>query len=289
MTLANVGDIIEFDFFPTNHSVIRAEYKFPCVPYELTGVDKVGFYSGFQPVDAILPNPPKFQIRVNDSNPIFYYCGAEGSCINYQMVGVINPNASTSLQTQKQLASQSTFMLLPGQKWPEEDPNPFATTTGSPSTTATDSAATSTGTAAAATSGGSSSLSGGAIAGIAIGGAAVLLAAAVLIYFCGRASRRNNAQQSAMAHHQSHVPFVPPPPSVTYADPAKHMSMQSGYASPALPGYVPQHDPAMSPPLHSTYPVSDALNPGSDRGPGSPSLSQGFDSPIHPSMYGNSM
>src|SRR5256885_6194702 len=66
----------EYNFFPPNHSVVRAEYLFPCVPYEVTGVDKIGFSSGFKPVDAILPNPPTFTIRINDTNPIFYYCSA---------------------------------------------------------------------------------------------------------------------------------------------------------------------------------------------------------------------
>lgn len=31
------GNFVEFQFYPTNHSVIRAEYKFPCIPYEKTG------------------------------------------------------------------------------------------------------------------------------------------------------------------------------------------------------------------------------------------------------------
>ena len=48
--------LIEFDFFPPNHSVVRAEYKFPCIPYEDTGTDKVGFFSGFHPVDVLLSN-----------------------------------------------------------------------------------------------------------------------------------------------------------------------------------------------------------------------------------------
>ncbi|KAK8247124.1 hypothetical protein IWZ00DRAFT_34340 [Phyllosticta capitalensis] len=51
---AVVGDIIQFQFYPVNHSIVRAEYGYPCVPYEMTGVGKVGFYSGFRPVDAIL-------------------------------------------------------------------------------------------------------------------------------------------------------------------------------------------------------------------------------------------
>ncbi|KAL2351036.1 hypothetical protein BJ546DRAFT_954474 [Cryomyces antarcticus] len=56
VVLANVGDIIQYQFFPPNHSVARAEYLSPCIPYEDTGVDKVGFFSGFQAVDAVLNN-----------------------------------------------------------------------------------------------------------------------------------------------------------------------------------------------------------------------------------------
>lgn len=46
----------EFAFFPSNHSVGRAEYQQPCIPYEDTGEKKVGFWSGFFPVDKVLPN-----------------------------------------------------------------------------------------------------------------------------------------------------------------------------------------------------------------------------------------
>jgi hypothetical protein len=60
---ADPGDIITFQFFPKNHSVVRAEYEYPCIPYEMTGRDKVGFFSGFQPVDLVLDDvcsPSKF-------------------------------------------------------------------------------------------------------------------------------------------------------------------------------------------------------------------------------------
>lgn len=46
----------EFQFFPRNHSVGRAEYGQPYIPYEDTGENKVGFYSGFFPVDRVLNN-----------------------------------------------------------------------------------------------------------------------------------------------------------------------------------------------------------------------------------------
>jgi hypothetical protein len=45
---------IEFRFYPANHSVVRAEYNLPCIPYEMTGPNKPGFFSGFHAVDKVL-------------------------------------------------------------------------------------------------------------------------------------------------------------------------------------------------------------------------------------------
>lgn len=47
LTLANVGDVVEFSFYDGNHSVVRSSYMFPCVPFEATGAGKAGFWSGF--------------------------------------------------------------------------------------------------------------------------------------------------------------------------------------------------------------------------------------------------
>ncbi|GME60994.1 Cyclin-like protein [Neofusicoccum parvum] len=185
VTQALVGDIIKFQFYPTNHSVVRAEYGYPCIPYEMTGTGKTGFTAGFHPVDAILDDPPSFNIRVNDTDPIFFYCSAPGSCINYEMVGVINPNKSTSLETQKQKAGESSFMLNPGEKFPDEAAS-SSVVSGAAKATAT---ATSTSTVAAAAGGsssGGSSLSGGAIAGIVVGAVAVIGILAALFFYVGR-------------------------------------------------------------------------------------------------------
>jgi plastocyanin len=47
------GDIVMFTFWPGNHSVIRAEYGFPCVPYEdLQDNEVQGFYSGMRTPSA---------------------------------------------------------------------------------------------------------------------------------------------------------------------------------------------------------------------------------------------
>ncbi|OCK91779.1 uncharacterized protein K441DRAFT_454411, partial [Cenococcum geophilum 1.58] len=191
VTQASVGDLIEFDFFPPNHSVVRAEYKFPCIPYEDTGIDKVGFFSGFHPVDVLLSNPPKWTVLINDSYPIFFYCSAPGSCINYGMVGVINPNATTSLEVQRSMALAAAYMLQPGEPFPAEasssSSSSSSTSTSSSTTiTSTTAAAATTTAAAAAAAPSHTTLGSGAIAGIVVGAAAVLSLAAALFFYIGR-------------------------------------------------------------------------------------------------------
>ncbi|KAF2421189.1 hypothetical protein EJ08DRAFT_518941 [Tothia fuscella] len=181
------GDTVKFDFMPLNHSVVRAEYKYPCIPYEKTGAGKIGFFSGFRPATAILDNPPSWSIKINDSDPILFYCSAPGSCINYEMVGIINPNATTVLATQKDLASKSKFVMQPGEDFPPEaaeidKPNTPSSTKSSVTTVTATPAASSSAAAVHTKSG----LSGGAIAGIAVGGVFVLGLAAALMFFIGR-------------------------------------------------------------------------------------------------------
>ena len=52
-TYAEPGDIITFNFYPTNHSVVRAAYGLPCIPYEDTGNNLTGFSSGNFPVNNL--------------------------------------------------------------------------------------------------------------------------------------------------------------------------------------------------------------------------------------------
>ena len=48
--IANPGDIVTFQFYPTNHSVIKAQYGYPCIPYEDVVAGGQGFYSQPQAV-----------------------------------------------------------------------------------------------------------------------------------------------------------------------------------------------------------------------------------------------
>lgn len=177
---ASVGDTIDFMFFPPDHSVIRAAFGFPCIPYEYVTTDGYPFFSGVQYV-SVVTDATHFQITINDTEPIFYYCGAKNSCEQEGMIGVINPNKTHNLQVQKDARSTETIALTPGQPWPTE---------GNDLTSLSGLAVTATATASSNSSdsddNGGTHLSAGAIAGIAVGGAAVLVVGGGLLWFCGR-------------------------------------------------------------------------------------------------------
>lgn len=67
-------------------------------------------------------------------DPIWYYCGAPGSCTRNGMVGAINPGKGQSLSIQKDAAKNAEFQLIPGESWPAES----ATAIGYPSSLSND-------------------------------------------------------------------------------------------------------------------------------------------------------
>ncbi|EAW08968.1 cupredoxin domain-containing protein [Aspergillus clavatus NRRL 1] len=118
---AAVGDVITFEFYPRNHSVVKADFMAPCVP--ATGEI---FYSGvFDSFDLdssgqLKGNPPTWSLVVNDTTPTFFYCTAIDSCLVNGMVGVINPNQTMTWEAQYARALQYPYMLVPGQSPPAE-------------------------------------------------------------------------------------------------------------------------------------------------------------------------
>lgn len=189
---------------------------YPCIPYETTGRGKVGFYSGFRATEAILDNPPTWNLLINDTEPIFFYCSAPGSCDEWGMVGVVNPNQNTSLETQRSLALQAAYVLNPGDPFPAEASSSIASlgngyATATPSSSSPTSSTTAT---AAPAEGGSKKLGTGAIVGIAIGGALVLLLAGGLFYFFGRSrSLKQALDRNSATVPTSTQPFISPPMS----------------------------------------------------------------------------
>ncbi|ORY57851.1 uncharacterized protein BCR38DRAFT_413754 [Pseudomassariella vexata] len=278
--VANAGDKILFKFYPQNHSVVRAEYKFPCVPYNYINPGGDTFFSGpMESQDG--DDQPSWTLEVNNTEPTFFYCSAPGSCIDYAMVGVINPvfsqnesakthltpsqNETMTLDTQKAWQKNVTFQLSPGEDPPLESPSASTPSGGPASETASP----------PASSGGGSGLSGGAIAGIAVGGAAVVIIAVALIYICGRKggiekgyrrSAVNPASAPMVEAQYGNQPKSPPPGSMNSPYAA------AGQMDPLRPGSPAQWSSYMGSP-HNSYmghpsPGMPGYNAASSFGPG---------------------
>lgn len=238
-----VGDIIEFRFYPQNHSVARAAFgPTPCIPYEYTGDGRVGFWSGFRPTELITNNPPIFRLPINDTEPVFFYCSAPDACYE-GMIGVINPNATFTFAQQLNYTQNATMEFSPLESFPVEAiPTRTTTATGAPTSASTSSASSATTTAAVATtptSSKSSSLGTGPIVGIAIGGFAVVVLAAALIYMCGRQKTVTeilNRQSMAPSNHNSYMPATAGMSEAQYPNVAKTPAMSDGRFSGYGPG-----------------------------------------------------
>ncbi|KIM97623.1 hypothetical protein OIDMADRAFT_43580 [Oidiodendron maius Zn] len=96
---AAVGSEVEFIFFPPSHSVVQAAFDAPCQP-----IGNNGFYSGAFTTSSG-SNANSFTITINDTNPIWIFCGFPGHC-EAGLVGVINPNASQTLSLFKAAAAK---------------------------------------------------------------------------------------------------------------------------------------------------------------------------------------
>ncbi|KAL4800536.1 hypothetical protein BDV19DRAFT_384349 [Aspergillus venezuelensis] len=192
---ADVGDVIVFEFYPRNHSVVQADFRAPCMP-----ADGDYFFSGikndFEEVNGqVVGDLPTWNWTVKNKDPTFFYCTGADSCIINGMVGVINPNKTHDWKTQNTAALKAPYMLLPGQSMPAEGNNAG---TGTSATHASDSSSSTSpkldtssphmSEPSSLSSGSSSSsyLSSGAIAGIVIGAVAVVAILGVLLFLLGR-------------------------------------------------------------------------------------------------------
>ncbi|RPA80045.1 hypothetical protein BJ508DRAFT_210619 [Ascobolus immersus RN42] len=97
ITRAAVGDLIQFQFYPVNHSVQHGSFDSPCAPMP---VGPKTFFSGFRPVSRNAPLLPTFTIQVMSKDPIFFYCSQSAHCID-GFAGVINPNSTHTLERYK--------------------------------------------------------------------------------------------------------------------------------------------------------------------------------------------
>ncbi|MCJ1404077.1 hypothetical protein MMC11_007302 [Xylographa trunciseda] len=87
---ANTGDLVQFEFYPSNHSVTQSNPNTPCVPLS------TGFFSGFiYEANGSATAATTFVLTINSTQPLYFY-SSQGKECQQGMVGVINPNNSTS-------------------------------------------------------------------------------------------------------------------------------------------------------------------------------------------------
>ncbi|PQE29805.1 extracellular serine-rich protein [Rutstroemia sp. NJR-2017a WRK4] len=90
VTFANPGTKLEFHFYPQNHSVAQSSFANPCEP----NTNGTSFFSGAVPTTEGA-NVNVFTVDVNDTKPIWFYCGAPTHC-KKGMVGAVNVPADGS-------------------------------------------------------------------------------------------------------------------------------------------------------------------------------------------------
>jgi plastocyanin len=116
VTNAAVGDKIQFQFYPRNHSIAQSSFDSPCSPLAQSATsNSTGFWSGFMPVTAEDDMMPVFTISVNSTAPVWFYC-ATGKHCQAGMVGVINPpanNAARTIETYKAGAAKAANNIAP--------------------------------------------------------------------------------------------------------------------------------------------------------------------------------
>ncbi|KAJ7776632.1 hypothetical protein DFH07DRAFT_911954 [Mycena maculata] len=91
---ANIGDTVTFEFHPKNHTVTQSSFQEPCKKLaETSTTGQVGFESGFVPVSETVTVFPTFNITINDTQPIWGYCGQQGPPVHCQQGMVFSINA----------------------------------------------------------------------------------------------------------------------------------------------------------------------------------------------------
>lgn len=93
---ADVGSVVQFQFYPKNHTITESSFDAPCVPIaaNLTTAERPGQRSGFVPVSAGTEFRPIYNMIVNDTKPMWIFCGQKPHCAK-GMSMVINENAAS--------------------------------------------------------------------------------------------------------------------------------------------------------------------------------------------------
>jgi len=112
------GDIVQFQFYPKNHSVVQGFFAKGCTPIAEApaAVAQPGSFSGFMPVSntSAQGTIPTFSITVNGTGPSWWYC-SQGKHCQSGMTFAINPTAEKTVAGYKGNCANATANITPGQ------------------------------------------------------------------------------------------------------------------------------------------------------------------------------
>jgi plastocyanin len=110
------GDLVQFQFYPNNHTVTQGFFAKGCTPISQAPAPNTaqGAFSGFMPVSntSEATTIPTFTVTVNGTSPMWFYCSQAKHCQS-GMVFAINPTAAKSLQGYKGNCANATANLVP--------------------------------------------------------------------------------------------------------------------------------------------------------------------------------
>ncbi|KAL2262261.1 hypothetical protein VTK26DRAFT_1943 [Humicola hyalothermophila] len=136
---AHEGDVIEFRFWPRNHSVVAGDFHDGCRPARREGD---GFFSGFFPTEPGTVNDQVFRVTVTHTGPVPVYCSQNnGQHCRNGMVAVINPAGRFTLEAYAALARN-----VPGGNATSPQGGPFGGVVAQNTGTVTTATATATAT-----------------------------------------------------------------------------------------------------------------------------------------------
>ncbi|KAL1863605.1 hypothetical protein Plec18170_000443 [Paecilomyces lecythidis] len=105
----NPGEMVQFQFYPKNHSVVQSTFNDPCTPMAKSMPGMTGIMSGFMPVSADAKDVPVFTMMVNDTKPMWIYCGQKGHCQKGMVMAInVASGSNKTLSAFKSLAAQAS-------------------------------------------------------------------------------------------------------------------------------------------------------------------------------------
>ncbi|OAP56081.1 hypothetical protein AYL99_09260 [Fonsecaea erecta] len=104
--MAAVGDVVNFHFYPGEHTVTQSSFDSPCQPVSGNAINSGVINSNSGQASTM------FSMRVNSTDPIWIYCGQVGHCAA-GMAMVINPPSNGNTLAAYQSAASGKSGQIP--------------------------------------------------------------------------------------------------------------------------------------------------------------------------------